>query len=344
MQLFINTPGTYLHVREAMFEVRVKKDGQVSKRQFAAHKVTSILLSKGSALSTDAVALAVENNVDILFLRYDGHPYGRVWHAKHGSTTRIRKRQLEASLDAEGLMAVQNWLSQKLDHQRAFLQDLKKHRSQMHDFLDEKSDKIAELAHKIQSAEGVNCGEVAESLRGWEGTAGRLYFEALSQAIPDKYTFKGRSSRPAKDAFNACLNYAYGILYSQVEKSLIVAGLDPYVGFLHRDDYNHKSLVFDFIEPYRIHGERVVFRLFSGKKFKQTFMDEITNGVSLNAEGKPVLVEAFLGYFQEDKIRYKGRKLTRKHAMQLDAHQFANSLIKKSDDDTVDDPLSMVEL
>lgn len=343
MQLFINTPGTYLHVREAMFEIRVKKEGQVIKRQFAAHKVTSILLSKGSALSTDAVALAIEHNVDILFLRYDGHPYGRVWHAKHGSTTLIRKRQLVASLDEEGLMAIKSWLTQKLDHQQTFLRDLKKHRSQLGDYLDEKIEKIAGLAHKIQQAEGKNCGEVGESLRGWEGTAGRMYFEALSQAVPDKYTFNGRSSRPAKDAFNACLNYAYGILYSQVEKSLIIAGLDPYVGFLHRDDYNHKSLVYDFIEPYRIHGERVVFRLFSGKKFNRSYVDEIPNGISLNAEGKPVLVGAFLTYFQEDKIRYKGRKLTRKHAMQLDAHQFANSLIKKSDEE-IPDSLLTVEL
>lgn len=343
MQLYIHTPGTYLHVREAMFEVRIKQDGQVSKRQFAAHKVNCILLSKGAALSTDAIALAVEHNVDILFLQHDGHPYGRVWHAKHGSTTRIRKRQLEASLGAEGLEAIKTWLSRKLDNQQTFLRDLKKHRSQLHPLLDEKAEKIADLAHKIQSVTGVHCGEVAESLRGWEGTAGRLYFEALSVAIPDAFAFKGRSSRPAQDAFNACLNYAYGILYGQVEKALIVAGLDPYVGFLHRDDYNHKSLVYDFIEPYRIHADRAVFRLFSGKKFNQSYVDAIPNGVSLNAEGKPVLVSAFLAYFQEDKVRYKGRNLTRQHAMQLDAHQFANGLIKQEEvEDT--DPLSMITL
>ena len=295
MQLFINSPGTYLHVREAMFEVRQKKEGQLIKRQFAAHKIQSILLSKGVALSTDAVALAVKHNVDILFLHHDGQPYGRVWHAKHGSTTRIRKRQLEASLDEEGLKAVRSWLYQKLDNQLAFLKGLKKHRPPLHDFLDEKTKRIAALAHNVQSATGANCGEVAESLRGWEGTAGRLYFEALSTALPDTYSFKGRSSRPAKDAFNACLNYAYGILYSQVEKSLIVAGLDPYVGFLHRDDYNHKSLVYDFIEPYRIHGERVVFRLFSRKKIRQSHTDKIPNGVSLNAEGKAPIGSGIYG-------------------------------------------------
>jgi CRISPR-associated endonuclease Cas1 len=72
-------------------------------------------------------------------------------------------------------------------------------------------------------------------------------------------TFKGRSSRPAEDPFNAFLNYAYGVLYSRVEKALIIAGVDPFVGFMHRDDYNMKSMVFDFIEPYRIYAEETVF-------------------------------------------------------------------------------------
>ena len=333
MNLFINTPGTYLHVKDGMFEVRRKVEGKVEKRQFAAQKVTAFLLSDGVALSTDAVALAMQHNVDVMFVAYDGHPYGRVWHAKPGSTTRIRKRQLEASLGAEGLVAIKSWLGRKLENQQEHLQRLKKHRSQLQDFLDEKTGHIAALHGKIERVEGSRVDEVADSLRGWEGTAGRHYFEALSVAMPKGWEFKGRSFRPAQDAFNAMLNYAYGILYSQTERALLIAGLDPYLGFMHRDDYNQKSMVFDFIEPYRIHAERVVFRLFSGKKVRQTHFEAITGGVSLNAEGKPVLVEAFFDYLQNEKVRYRGRNLSRLHAMQLDAHRFANGLIEKTPSD-----------
>ena len=46
------------------------------------------------------------------------------------------------------------------------------------------------------------------------------------------------------------------MLYSLVERACIVAGLDPFVGFLHTDNYNKKSLVFDLIEPFRVLGER----------------------------------------------------------------------------------------
>ena len=79
----------------------------------------------------------------------------------------------------------------------------------------------------------------------------KKYFEALSSILPEKYKFKSRSRNPAKDEFNAMLNYGYGVLYSMVEKACIIAGLDPYIGFLHTDNYNKKSLVFDVIELFR---------------------------------------------------------------------------------------------
>ena len=79
----------------------------------------------------------------------------------------------------------------------------------------------------------------------------KKYFGAISSIVPEKYKFEGRSRNPAKDEFNAMLNYGYGVLYSMVEKACIIAGLDPYIGFLHTDNYNKKSLVFDVIELFR---------------------------------------------------------------------------------------------
>ena len=90
-----------------------------------------------------------------------------------------------------------------------------------------------------------------------------------------------------------------------------------------------KSLVFDFIEPYRIIAEEVVFKLFSAKKVGKKHYDEITNGFSLNTDGKNLLVEHFFKFFEEDKIRYKGRNQSRANALQMDAHGFANKLIGK---------------
>jgi CRISPR-associated protein Cas1 len=344
MQLHISTYGTYLHVKDAMFDVRRKgDDGKVISATYSAEKVTHILLATGTSLSTDAVRLAMRHNVDIVFIEQQGDPIGRVWHAKLGSTTKIRKRQLEASLGPDGLRWVRAWLLAKLDNQTGFIRSLKKHRPQHTDFLDDKLTRMEALALSIStlaSAEGQTpdgrtpcVADVADTLRGLEGTAGRLYFETLSYVFPKEYQFSGRSSRPAQDAFNAFLNYGYGMLYGKVEKTLMMAGLDPYVGFLHRDDYNQLSMVYDFIEPYRGWTDEVVFRLFTAKKVNKTHISEVSGsrtGQSLNAEGKALLVNAFNEFMDNDPIRYRGRNLVRSHCMQLDAHQFANELIGKT--------------
>ncbi|HPR60627.1 MAG TPA: CRISPR-associated endonuclease Cas1 [Prolixibacteraceae bacterium] len=329
MQLVINTYGTYVHIKDQLFEVTLNIDGEKQKHHFASQKVTSILLSKGSAISTDAIILAMKNNIDIVVFEGNGMPVGRFWHSKPGSTSKIRKQQLETSLNHEGLNWTQKWLTTKLDNQVDFLKRLKSHRPALAEKIDESIKAIAVLNRKIIEISGVNVNTVADTLRGLEGTAGRIYFGELNSLLNERYRFEGRSSRPAKDQFNAFLNYAYGVLYSRVEKVLIIAGVDPFVGFLHRDDYNMKSMVFDFIEPYRIYADEVVFKLFSAKKVNDAHTDKITNGVTLNSEGKTLLMQALMKYLEEDKIRYKGRNQNRANAMQMDAHQFANQLISK---------------
>ncbi|HET8837793.1 MAG TPA: CRISPR-associated endonuclease Cas1, partial [Flavobacteriaceae bacterium] len=205
MQIFINTYGTYVHVKDDMFEIKIKqkKNLPVKINHIAAHKITSFVMSKGSALSTDAIALALKHNIDIVVVDYTGHPMGRFWHSKLGSTTKIRKMQLTASLDKTGLKWTKSWLLQKLENQTDFLNDLKKHRKNLHGFLDEKIEAILDFRNKIETVEGEVVNEIAESLRGWEGSAGRHYFEALSKCMPTDFSFKGRSFRPAQDEFNA---------------------------------------------------------------------------------------------------------------------------------------------
>ena len=331
MQLHLHKYGLYLHVKDQMFELRWREGQTLKKEPFAAHKIKSVWIGEGVSLSFEAVRLSLKHNVDLVFLENNGNPLGRIWHSKLGSTTLIRKRQLAASLDESALYYIQNWLSLKLQNQADFLGDLRKHRKQHRKFLDNKIQRITQLQQSIVSLKAKHINEVADTIRGLEGTAGRLYFAALSHVLPKHYHFAGRSFRPAKDAFNAFLNYGYGVLYSRVERSLMLAGIDGYVGFLHRDDFNFKSMVYDFIEPYRIFAEKVVFRLFSAKKVNKSHIEVLANGMRLNKEGKVLLIEALNIFLEENKIRYKGRNLCRNMTIQYDAHQFANELTGRAD-------------
>ncbi len=342
MQLFIDSYGAYVHVKDEMFEVRIKNEKkEIVKKHFSAKKICTIVLGKGTALSADAVVLAVKNQIDIIFVEWDGRPVGRVWHSKLGSTTLIRKEQLKASLNKKGLAAVKDWIGTKMDNEVEFLKRLKKNRKKFADYFDNKIEKMQNLRISLSQLDGNEVKDVAEVIRGLEGTSGRLFFETLSYVLPENYKFAGRSSRPAQDPFNAFLNYAFGVLYSKIEKSLILSGLDPYLGYLHRDDYNQLSFVFDFIEPYRIYAIEVVFKLFSAKKVKQSHTDKIKNGYSLNKEGKEILINAFNNFFDVDTILYKGRRQTRSNAILADARSYANSLIKNNSKTDIDKILKL---
>ncbi len=334
MEITIDSYGMYLHVKDEMFDIRIKdKDAPngVRSEMRAAHKVRTIILSPGTLLSTGAVKLALKNNIDIVFVESDGFPLGRVWHTKLGSTTKIRKRQLEASLNNYGLIWVKTWICRKVENQLDFIRDLKKHRAQHADFLNDKIQKLEALIISIQSLGGNTVPEIADTMRGLEGTAGRLYFETLTFVLPKEYQFSGRSMRPAQDAFNAFLNYAYGFLYRRTEKALMMAGIDPYIGFMHRDDYNQMSMVFDFIEPYRTWADTSIFRLFSAKKVNKTHTESFSNGagIGLTKEGKVLIAETFTEFLDGDAIRHKNRNEKRGNILQLDAHAFANKLLEQ---------------
>lgn len=297
-------------------------------QEISVKKVSSILISTAALVSTDALKMALENNIDVVFIDDFGEPYGRLWHSKLGSTTLIRRKQLEASCGKEGLEFVKAWAGLKLHNQENFLKKLMDKRPD-NEILDNAAGKIHEMRNKILALSGCT-DEVRNSLMGYEGNASKSYFDALCSVMPEKYKFTGRSRNPAKDEFNAMLNYGYGVLYSKVEKACLIAGLDPYLGFLHADNYNKKSLVFDLIEVYRDIADKTVVYLFTGKQIRDAFFDKHPSGFTLNKEGKAVLITA-LNKNLDDTVRYKNRNIKNIDKIQFDCHEIAKKLLGEDD-------------
>ncbi|MCK4543180.1 MAG: CRISPR-associated endonuclease Cas1 [Spirochaetales bacterium] len=326
MQLIINTFGSYLQKKDDCF--KIKTDEKTS--MISCKKVSSILISTSAYITTDAVKLAVDNNIDIVFLDEYGNPYGRIWHPKLGSTTLIRRRQLEIAETQDGIDLAVSWVKTKLTNQTDLLKRLRKKRPQKSAEITSYIDKISSIQEGFDKLKG-NLGDIRGSIMGIEGSAGRIYFASLNSLLPDRFKFHGRSRNPAKDEFNVLLNYSYGVLYSRVEKACVIAGLDPYVGFIHTDHYNKTSLVFDLIENYRIWAEENVINLFSSRKVKKDMFDSIPNGITLNKEGKAVLMTSFNAFLDES-VRYRNRNIKRENIIQFDCHLIANDLIGAKDE------------
>ena len=326
MELHLNTYGSFIRKKDEMFEVSIED----KKVKLAPEKISSIVISNAATITTDAIQLAMDYNIDIVFLDKHGSPYGRVWFPKIGSTVLIRRRQLEMLNDEVGLRFIKERIAIKIMTQYRFLQKLISKRELDADKYVNKMENIRDAAICIMQTSG-NLESLGPTLMGLEGGASKNYFGILAALIPGDYSFEGRSSRPAKDAFNAMLNYGYGILYSKVERALIIAGMDPYIGLLHSDNYNKKSFVYDFIEPYRILVDEPVFYIFSRYKFMADYIEPVHKGVALSTAGKKFLAPLLLEYFDEI-IRYHNKNRKRIEMIQTDAHAFANCIINKRAD------------
>jgi CRISPR-associated protein Cas1 len=215
MQLVINTPGSYLRKKEGNF--LVKTDEQVF--EVSAKKVQTIMITTSAFLSTDAIKLAMDNNIDVIFLDEFGDPFGRVWHSKLGSTTLIRRKQLEIANDERGLNLAKEWMVTKMDHQIDFLKRLKNSRPQKEEELESYLLTLEEIRQKMYSLGGT-IEEKRGNLMGFEGSAGKTYFDALSFIMPDRFKFNGRSRMPAKDEFNCLLNYGQDLMSAYMQMRL----------------------------------------------------------------------------------------------------------------------------
>ncbi len=339
MQLVLNTHGMSLKRKAERFVIRIPN--RPMPIEIAAIKIQSIVVASSIHLTSSAIELATQHNIDVCFLDKSGFPFSRIWQSRMGSTAAIRREQLVASDTNVGLEIALSWVHKKIENQLGLLQQLKSRRPNDESTLSEAETSVADVMGKLRSITG-SLDEKRGTIMGLEGVAGRVYFDCLSRLLPSEYRFSGRSRQPAVDSFNAMLNYSYGVLYSLVERSCILAGLDPYIGLLHTDNYNKRSLVFDMIEPFRIIGERATVLFFTGRRVKAEFFRPVPAGFELSPEGRAALITN-MNERLDKAVKYpiqrassrpgakKHRRIKLRTTIQYEAHAMANRLLGKVD-------------
>jgi len=123
----------------------------------------------------------MDHNIDIIFLDEFGDPFGRVWHSKLGSTTLIRRRQLEIADTLEGVNLSLEWVRKKLDNQIELLTRLRESRTNKSAEITAYIDKLRNCRNSFDSLvppETTNIGidDIRGSIMGIEGSGGRIYF------------------------------------------------------------------------------------------------------------------------------------------------------------------------
>lgn len=330
MNLVINSYGATLQKENNLFVI-TSPDG---KQTFPPDVVKTISISKAARITSDAILLAIKHQVDVLFVNDMGEPEGRVWSVQYGSISNIRKAQINFLYSQAVVPWIKELLLNKIDSQAALLLALQPEAGENlphHNIFKYAINSVEDYKRKITVAEGDSVSDLAPTLRGWEGAAGRKYFQCLSLLMPLAYRFETRDRLPAKDPFNSMLNYAYGILYGKVEGALIKAGIDPYVGIFHRDDYNRPALVYDVIEKYRAWMDYVVLQLSIAEAIPVEAFDanESTGAVLLGPLAKRILIQSVNDYLGEI-IHLSGKPMSRLAHIQANAFTLAKTFLKEN--------------
>lgn len=323
MELILNTYGVSLN-REGESFVITTSDGR---QRIPSIGITSIQISRGAQITSDAVMLAIEHEIEILFMDKTGNPVGRIWSPRYGSISTIRKGQINFVYSKGAVEWIKGIIDKKMENQQALMLLFCK-QDDVNVDVDKNISRIEDYRTKVRSLKGDIVNDIAPSLRGWEGRAANIYFSTINAFLPEMLRFKERSQHPAMDVANAFLNYGYGVLYGRIEGALIKAGIDPYVGVLHRDDYNRPVLVYDVIERYRIWVDYVVYTLLAQNVVTDEFYSvREDKSYWLEPLGRRVLIQSLNDYLGEV-VNVDGTQRSRLTQINLYAQSLAQTFKK----------------
>jgi CRISPR-associated protein Cas1 len=265
--LIADTFGT--HIGKYSGRLKITQGKTVLQQAPLLHLQAVHVVSRGVSISSDAIAACVEQGIPIYFLDDYGGAYASLYASRLGATVLTRREQIRAYDDKRAIVLARGFVSGKLANQARLLRYMAGHRDEASaQHLNDTAHRITTYLPDIAAVQGEHIDAIRETLMGIEGTTARLYWGAVRELVPDTYGWEKRVGRGATDAVNSLLNYGYGILYSEVERALVLSGLDPYAGFLHTDRNGKPSLVLDAIEEFRqALVDRVVWGLV-GRKFK----------------------------------------------------------------------------
>jgi CRISP-associated protein Cas1 len=296
--LFVTTQGSYLSKKGDT--VLVSCDHE-TKLRVPIHNLGSIVCFGNVACSPFLMGLCGERNVTLSFLTENGRFLARVQGPVSGNVL-LRKEQYRRSDDtiASGVIA-RSIVTAKIANSRIVLQRAQRDRQELQDdpALKKALDDLWTLIQAVKDEANL------DRIRGIEGSAASTYFGVFDSLIGtnrEHFAFNGRSRRPPKDNINALLSFLYTLLVHDVRSALEGVGLDPAVGFLHRDRPGRPSLALDLMEELRAYlADRLALSLVNRQQVKpEGFTKTESGAVMMDDETRKTVLVAWQNRKQEE--------------------------------------------
>ncbi len=287
--LYVTIQGAWLAQDGETVAVRVEQE---TKLRVPVHTLTGIVCFGQVSCSPFLMGLCAEHGVGICFLTEHGRFLARVQGPVSGNVL-LRRQQYRVTDDEAGTAAIAKAVVMaKVSNCRTVLLRAARERSEgdSAEALEKATLRLRRILDEVSQQDSV------DQIRGHEGDAARVYFDVFDHLIlvsKDQFFFHGRSRRPPLDNMNALLSFLYTLLTHDTASALETVGLDPAVGYLHRERPGRPSLALDIVEELRpVLADRLALTLVNRQQISETGFRRSETGAVLMDEAtrKAVLV------------------------------------------------------
>lgn len=290
--LYITSPNAYISKKGENIVISI--DGKIAHR-IPAHNIEGLVCFGYQGASPKIMAMCAERGIGLSFLTEHGQFLCRVTGRVNGNVL-LRKRQYQISENEIFCSELAKaFVIGKLVNSRSVLMRFQREHKELCslDFF-ETLDSLDQILFKLDE----NDYDFVDTIRGLEGGGSKLYFENFDNLIlnqKDDFFFHGRNRRPPLDRMNALMSFIYVLLAHDVESALETVGLDPQVGFLHKDRPGRSSLALDLMEELRPYlADRLALSLINTKALKaKDFLEKENGTVLLQPESKKIVLQAW---------------------------------------------------
>ena len=295
--LYVTTPEAYLARERENVLVKV---GEEVKLRVPIHNLEGIICFGYTGASPALMSLCCQRGVALTFLTQHGKFLARVTGEVSGNVLLRRRQYRWADDEGETVRMARRFIAAKVSNCRTVLQrGIRDHRGKIDaDMIGRAVDYLSQMPRRLEETKDL------EQIRGFEGEAAQIYFSCFKQLIIDQkeyFIFQGRVRRPPTDNTNALLSFAYTLLSHDVQAALETVGLDPQVGFLHRDRPGRAGLALDLMEEFRPYlADRLVLSLINRRQVDpKGFYQKETGAVYMDDETRKIVLTAWQSRKQE---------------------------------------------
>jgi len=257
--------------------------GQEGKVRVPLESIDSVVIVGGASMTLDAVGACVERGIRVAVLKRSGALRWSAGPAVQGNVALRRLQHRTSDHDEFRLTTCRHLVAGKLQNSHRILRRwARDQQGEVRKQVEVRANHVRSRIERIPTADSENL------VRGIEGDAARAHFAGVGAVLAESgWRFVVRSRRPPRDPPNALLSFAYGLLVTETKGALESVGLDPQLGYLHRDRPGRPALALDLVEEFRPVADRFVVGALRQRRFSlEDFEVTPGGGTYLNDQGR----------------------------------------------------------